>query len=65
MRAADLYAEIGARPDEAFARLHAAARAARQGRPDESKAQLDQALVFYQEVGAETYLREGEALARA
>jgi tetratricopeptide (TPR) repeat protein len=65
MRAADLYAEIGARPDEAFARLHAAARAARQGRPDESRAQLDQALVFYQEVGAETYLREGEALARA
>jgi class 3 adenylate cyclase/tetratricopeptide (TPR) repeat protein len=63
MRAADLYADIGTGPDEAFARLQAAASAAREDRLSESRAQLDRALVFFRKVGAEAYIREAEALA--
>jgi class 3 adenylate cyclase/tetratricopeptide (TPR) repeat protein len=61
-RAAQLYADIGARPDEAFARLHTAARAARGGRSDESRMQLGSALAFFRSVGAEAYIRDAEAL---
>ena len=63
VRAAELYREIGTAPDEAFARLHAAARAVGEGRSGESRAQLDLALVFFRRVGAEAYVREAEALA--
>jgi class 3 adenylate cyclase/tetratricopeptide (TPR) repeat protein len=63
--AADLYARIGASPDEAFARLQAAAGATREDRKSESQAQLDRALAFFRRVGAEAYVREAEALAVA
>ena len=49
--AAELYAEIGAVPYEADARL-------RTGRTD----QVGRALDFYRSVGATRYIREGEAL---
>jgi hypothetical protein len=64
-RAADIYADIGTGPDEAFARLQAAAGAAREDRKSESRAQLDHALAFFRRVGAEGYIREAEALAAA
>ncbi len=51
---ADVYAEIGSLPDEAYARL-------RSGRED----QVEQALAFYRSVGATRYVREGEALLAA
>ena len=57
VRAADLYAEIGSRPDEAYARL----RAAHEGHRE----QLERALAFYRSVGASRYVREGEALLAA
>jgi class 3 adenylate cyclase/tetratricopeptide (TPR) repeat protein len=63
VRSAELYAGIGAGPEEAFARLHAAARAAHEGRAAESRTQLDLALVFLRRVDAEAYIREAEALA--
>ncbi|HSC93050.1 MAG TPA: adenylate/guanylate cyclase domain-containing protein [Gaiellaceae bacterium] len=53
-RAADLYAEVGSRPDEAYARL-------RSGDPRE----LERALAFFREVGAGGYAGEAEALLRA
>jgi hypothetical protein len=56
-RAADLYAEIGSKPDEAHARL----RAAHQGQHE----QLGPAIAFYRSVGANRYVREGEALLAA
>jgi predicted ATPase/class 3 adenylate cyclase len=63
VRAAELYGEIGAGPDEAFVRMHAAAGAAREGRSEESRTQLHLALVFFRRVGAKAYIREAEALA--
>jgi hypothetical protein len=63
-RSAELYAEIGARPEEAFARLRAAARAVREGRSDEGRSQLDRALDFFREAGADAYVRDAEALAQ-
>jgi class 3 adenylate cyclase/tetratricopeptide (TPR) repeat protein len=55
-RAAELYAEIGSIPDEAFTRL-CSARANVDGRED-----LAQALAVFRSLGAEAYVREGEAL---
>jgi class 3 adenylate cyclase len=53
VRAAETYAAIGSRPDEAVARLEAARRspAARDG-------DLERALTFFRSVGAHAYLRE-------
>jgi tetratricopeptide (TPR) repeat protein len=56
-RAAQLYGEIGSIPDEAFTRL-CSARASVDGRED-----LIQALAVFRSLGAEAYVREGEALA--
>jgi ribosomal protein S18 acetylase RimI-like enzyme len=50
VRAADLLAEAGARPDEAEARLHAGGE------------QAARALAFYRSVGATRYVREAESL---
>ena len=64
-RAADLYAEIGSRPDEALARLQAGRRLLDAGAPDEARAQLDLAVAFWREVGAAAYLAEAEPLLEA
>jgi class 3 adenylate cyclase/tetratricopeptide (TPR) repeat protein len=61
-RAAEVYSETGSRPDEAYARLRAAEVLIREGRRAEGDAQLQQALAFYRSVGANAYLRQGEAL---
>jgi tetratricopeptide (TPR) repeat protein len=55
-RAAASYAEIGARPDEAHARLTAARRLLGDGRLAEGRTELDRALGFYREVGAIAHL---------
>ncbi|HEX8135063.1 MAG TPA: hypothetical protein VF880_16740, partial [Actinomycetes bacterium] len=55
-RAAAIYAEIGARPDEAHAHLTAARRLLGDGRLAEGRTELDRALGFYREVGATAHL---------
>ncbi len=60
--AADLCAEIGTRPDEAYARLRAAEALLADGRRHEADEQLQRALAFFRSVGATRYIREGEAL---
>jgi tetratricopeptide (TPR) repeat protein len=60
--AAGLYARIGSLPDEADARLRAAAALVAAGRRGEAEAELARALDFYRRVGAEPYARETEAL---
>ena len=60
--AADVYAEIGSVPDEAFARLRAAEALVAAGRRPEADAQLQRALTFYRSVGATAYIREAESL---
>jgi class 3 adenylate cyclase/tetratricopeptide (TPR) repeat protein len=64
-RAAELYARIGARPEEAGARLAAARRAVATRRPGEVEAHLERAAAFYREVGAYARLAEAEALGLA
>jgi tetratricopeptide (TPR) repeat protein len=61
-RAADVLAEIGYRPGEAYARLRAAAELVEEGKRAEADAELTPALAFWREVGATRYVREGEAL---
>jgi tetratricopeptide (TPR) repeat protein len=63
--AADVFAEIGARPYEAFARLRAAGALAADGDRRSADEQLRRALAFYRSVGATRYVREGEALLAA
>ena len=65
VEAADIHAEIGARSDEAFARLRAAEALVDAGRRADADAQLRQALAFYRSVGATAYVREGEGLLAA
>ena len=60
--AADVYERIGARPDEAYARLKAAGTLLAQGRGDEASAQLERALAFFRAVGATAYEREAQGL---
>jgi class 3 adenylate cyclase/tetratricopeptide (TPR) repeat protein len=62
MGAAGILAEIGSKPDEAYARLRAAHELVGAGREEEAEAWLDAALAFYETVGAITFLREGGAL---
>jgi class 3 adenylate cyclase len=64
-RAADVYAEIGSVPDEAYARLRAAEQLLDQGRRADADEQLERALAFWRSVGATRYVREGEALLAA
>jgi len=61
-RAAAVYAEIGSRPDEAYAHLAAARRLSVDGRADEARTEAEAALGFYREVGATAYVEEGEQL---
>ena len=60
--AAERYAEIGAGPDEAYARLRAAARLA-SGTREEANVQLSYALAFFETVGASAYADYGASLA--
>ena len=59
---ANVYAEIGARPEEAFARLRAAESLVSEGRRAEADEELQRSLAFWRSVGAAAYVREGEAL---
>jgi hypothetical protein len=61
-RAAEVYEGIGARPEEAYARLRAAESFVREGRRAEADAELQSAVAFWRSVGATAYVREGEAL---
>jgi hypothetical protein len=63
--AAEIYASMGARPDEADARLYAARTLAAQGQRSLADEHLRRALAFYREVGATAYLREAESLLAA
>jgi tetratricopeptide (TPR) repeat protein len=63
--AADVYAAIGALPEEAYARLQAAGVLVREGRRAEADAELRRALAFWRSVGATAYVREGEELLAA
>jgi hypothetical protein len=63
LRAAAIYADVGARPEEALALLHAAAAAEKPGRDDELEAGLARALAFHRKVGATAYVRDAEAFA--
>jgi class 3 adenylate cyclase/tetratricopeptide (TPR) repeat protein len=65
LAAAEIYGEIGAGPDEAFARLRAADNLLREGRRAEADVELDAALSFWRSAGATAYVREGEALLAA
>jgi hypothetical protein len=62
LQAAEGYTRIGSRPDEAWARLHAARQLTVAGRSADAGAQLEPVLAFYREVGASRYLAEAEAL---
>lgn len=64
VRAADLYATIGSKPDEAHARLEAARALLAAAGPStpEGEDQLNSALAFYRQVAANAYLVEAEAL---
>jgi hypothetical protein len=56
---------MGSLPDEAHARLWAAKVLVAAGRRAEADQQLAQALAFFRAVGADQYVREGEALLAA
>jgi len=60
--AADILADLGAQPMEAFCRLRVAEELVAEGRRAEADDQLRPALAFYRGVGATRYVREGEAL---
>jgi hypothetical protein len=60
--AAEIYAQTGSRPDEAYARLRAAEALIGEGDRAQGDRELQRALAFYRSVGATAYLREGEAL---
>jgi hypothetical protein len=65
VRAAEIFSEIGALPEEAQARLEAATQLVRAGRRAEAEPELQQSLAFWRSVGAAGYVREGEALLAA
>jgi hypothetical protein len=62
-RAADIYAEMGSQPDEAVARLRAAAHVGAAGDLAQAREQLVRARAFLRRVGAHAYLRNAETLA--
>jgi class 3 adenylate cyclase/tetratricopeptide (TPR) repeat protein len=64
-QAADEYATIGALPEEAYARLRAAEGLVQEARRAEADSELKRSLAFWRSVGAEAYVREGEALMAA
>jgi tetratricopeptide (TPR) repeat protein len=63
--AADEFAAIGARPEEARTRLRAAVALAAEGRREDADAELERARAFYEEVGAGEYVDAAEARAAA
>src|SRR6185312_7916529 len=65
LAAADEYAAIGARPEEARARLRGSAVLAADGDRAAADHQLELARAFYREVGAEAYLRVAATLVGA
>ena len=60
--AADLYAAIGSRPDEASARLEAARQHIAANRTVEAHTELAVAIAFYREVRANAHLTEAKQL---
>ena len=60
--AADIYGAMGARTDEAEARVHAARVLLERGDQAGSQAQLARAVAFYREVGAARLIRDAETL---
>jgi tetratricopeptide (TPR) repeat protein len=64
-RAADMYDQMEAQPEAAFARLQAAKLLVGAGRRAEANVQLSRALAFYRKVGATGYVRESETLVTA
>ena len=62
--ASELFAGIGSRPDEAFARLRAAELVA-EADSDASAIELEQALSFFRDVGASSYLTRADDLSVA
>jgi thioredoxin-like negative regulator of GroEL len=65
LRGAEIFAELGHLPNEAYTRLRAAQQLVAEGRRAEADEQLRKALAFYRSIGATRYLREGEALLAA
>jgi hypothetical protein len=65
VRAADIFAGIGARPEEAHARLAAASQFVEAGERSRAESELQQSLAFWRSVDATAYVREGEALLAA
>ena len=63
--AADMFARIGSRPDEAFARLRSAQARSEAELDADARRDLDQALSFFGEVEASGYLREAGTLSVA
>jgi tetratricopeptide (TPR) repeat protein len=61
-KAADLYAAIGSRPDEAYARLEAAHQHMAANRAVEAHTELAVAFAFYREVRASAHLAEAKRL---
>jgi hypothetical protein len=63
--AADLYAGLGDRFDEALARLEAARQLVGHGRRGDARTQLDKALSFFNSVAATRYIAEADKLMNA
>ena len=63
--AAEIFAEMGTLPSEAYARLRAAEADLARGRQAEADAQLGPALAFWRSVGARAYVTDGERLLAA
>jgi hypothetical protein len=59
-RAGELYARLGARSEEAFARLCGAEHLTTRGKRDEAELQLEQALAFFRKAGASFYIGQAE-----
>jgi class 3 adenylate cyclase/tetratricopeptide (TPR) repeat protein len=60
--AADTFAEMGAAPDEAYARLREAERLIDEGRSSEAQRHLDRALEVFRSIGATRFVRDAERL---
>jgi class 3 adenylate cyclase/tetratricopeptide (TPR) repeat protein len=65
LAAAEIYGEVGAHPEEAYARLRAAELLVQDGRRAEADAELERALAFWRTAGATAFVRQGEALMAA
>ena len=65
LQAAEEYAVIGARPEEAKARLRASTALAAAGKRAAAEAELERARAFYQDVEAGAYVRSAESLLAA